>query len=199
MNEGVLKAVKDWCHGRFQAKGNYLTEVPKGYVTGTELEASFSENMGGAKIAQDAEGNWGLLTPGADAVTPFSSGGGEGIEGLEVLGFYANTSSGTGNIEYIFTDVEFNKNYKNILVIGTYYRSSASGTNVVTDITVAINNTIEILQTFLYQHSNYYYSVGGCLYGAVNEGEKLSFKINIKLTSTNTAIKYYSIAVIGLY
>lgn len=40
------------------------------------IDESFRENMGGAKIMQDAEGNWGLLTPGADAVVPFSKGGG---------------------------------------------------------------------------------------------------------------------------
>ena len=33
-----LKAIKDWCIGKFQPKGNYLTSIPNGYVTSTELE-----------------------------------------------------------------------------------------------------------------------------------------------------------------
>ena len=79
MSEGVLKAIKDWCLGKFQAKGNYLTEVPNGYVTEAKLTESFSENMSGAKIAQDAEGKWGLITPGSDVIMPFDSGNGKAI------------------------------------------------------------------------------------------------------------------------
>lgn len=47
------------------------------------IDQSFLENMNGAKIMQDAEGNWGLLTPGADTVTPFSSGGGGSLSEIE--------------------------------------------------------------------------------------------------------------------
>ena len=32
-----LKAIRDWCIGKFQPKGEYLTSIPSGYVTNTEL------------------------------------------------------------------------------------------------------------------------------------------------------------------
>lgn len=32
-----LKAIRDWCMGKFQPKGEYLTSIPAGYVTNTEL------------------------------------------------------------------------------------------------------------------------------------------------------------------
>lgn len=47
------------------------------------IDESFKENMSGAKIAQDAEGNWGLLAPGADTVVPFSKGGGGSLSEIE--------------------------------------------------------------------------------------------------------------------
>lgn len=66
-----------------------MVEVDLGQVRQAEtnvrelIDQSFLENMNGAKIMQDAEGNWGLLTPGADAVTPFSSGGGGSLSEIE--------------------------------------------------------------------------------------------------------------------
>ena len=29
MKGDILRAIKDWCTGKFQPKGNYLTEVPE--------------------------------------------------------------------------------------------------------------------------------------------------------------------------
>lgn len=112
MSSSVLEAIRDWCKGKFQPKGDYLTSVPEEYVTETELEsknyatkdeiisgtsgvtaeevegligASFLENMSGAKIAQDAEGNWGLLTPGADTVVPFLFSGSAIATDIDVM------------------------------------------------------------------------------------------------------------------
>lgn len=101
MSGAVLKAIKDWCNGKFQHKGDYLTEVPEGYVTESELEAKkyltqedippaetgmtetkvrelvnglFLDIMGGIRISQDAEGNWGYIIPKTDEVIPFDAG-----------------------------------------------------------------------------------------------------------------------------
>ena len=45
---------------------------------------------GGLVFGQDAEGNWGYMPPGADAVVPFKKGGGSGgggmFSGFTVLG-----------------------------------------------------------------------------------------------------------------
>ena len=98
MSSAILKAIRDWCIGKFQSKGNYLTEEDleaKKYVTKDEIPSSTAgvtadevkklidisalENMSGAKIAQDAEGNWGLIAPGTDVVMPFGSGTGKAI------------------------------------------------------------------------------------------------------------------------
>ncbi|MBD5461522.1 MAG: hypothetical protein HDR24_00455 [Lachnospiraceae bacterium] len=98
MSSAILKAIRDWSIGKFQSKGNYLTEEElkaKNYVTKDEIsseiigdiadevkrliDTSILENMSGAKIAQDAEGNWGLIAPGTDVVMPFGSGTGKAI------------------------------------------------------------------------------------------------------------------------
>lgn len=141
MSSSVLEAIRDWCKGKFQPKGDYLTSVPEEYVTETELEsknyatkdeiisgtsgvtaeevegligASFLENMSGAKIAQDAEGNWGLLTPGADTVIPFSSGAG-GISGnvkqLKYVGTYVT------NMPLTNLDITLDDDYKAIVAV----------------------------------------------------------------------------------
>ena len=39
----------------------------------TIIDTSFTENLSDVKIAQDAEGKWGYIPPGADAVIPFKS------------------------------------------------------------------------------------------------------------------------------
>ncbi len=42
MSSPNLKAIRDWCVEKFQAKGNYLTSVPEEYVTAAELEEKVS-------------------------------------------------------------------------------------------------------------------------------------------------------------
>lgn len=67
----VLRAIKDWCTEKFQAKGNYLTEVPEGYVTKEDLE---DFQPGGIRFGKDADGNPGIIVTdetGADTVSPF--------------------------------------------------------------------------------------------------------------------------------
>lgn len=66
-----------------------MVEVDLGQVRQAEtnvqelIDQSFLENMNGAKIMQDAEGKWGLLTPGADTVTPFFSGNSGSLSEIE--------------------------------------------------------------------------------------------------------------------
>ena len=52
----ILRAIKDWCTGRFQPKGDYLTEVPETYVTASSLNESY---LGGIRFGRDADGNPG--------------------------------------------------------------------------------------------------------------------------------------------
>lgn len=79
MSREILKAVKDWCMGKFQAKGDYLTSVPEEYVTNVKLADAFMKNMSGTKIAQNQEGNWGYIIPDTDVVVPFNSGSGKTV------------------------------------------------------------------------------------------------------------------------
>lgn len=105
-----------------------MVEVDLGQVRQEEtnvkklIDQSFFENMNGAKIMQDAEGNWGLLTPGADTVTPFSSGGGGGAGKIEVI-TCLNTSSSSSYVS-ISTNIVAQKKYKNILLLFTYIRGN---------------------------------------------------------------------------
>lgn len=52
------------------------------------IDESFLENMCGVKIAQDTEGNWGYIAPGADTVTPFN-GTAAIISGIHLAGISA--------------------------------------------------------------------------------------------------------------
>lgn len=96
-----------------------MVEVDLGKVRPEEtnvqelIDQSFLENMNGAKIMQDAEGKWGLLTPGADTVFPFFSGGG-GAGKMEVVACLNNSSSSASAI--IRANNITPKNYKNILL-----------------------------------------------------------------------------------
>lgn len=64
-------------------EGNFTTPNLRGRdgdgagLSAEEVEQAIFSNMNGAKIAQDTEGKWGYIPPGADAVVPFSSGSGE--------------------------------------------------------------------------------------------------------------------------
>lgn len=99
MSSAILKAIREWSIGKFQPKGNYLTEEKleaKNYATKDEIpsgtagvitdevekliNASILENMSGTKIAQDTEGNWGLIAPDTDVIMPFCSGTGKSID-----------------------------------------------------------------------------------------------------------------------
>ena len=90
MSNAVLKAIKDWCNGKFQAKGDYLTKVPEKYITDVELNNAMKEMvttekldnqyLGGIRLGKDESGNPGYYKydeeAGADTLVPFSKGGG---------------------------------------------------------------------------------------------------------------------------
>lgn len=144
MNNPVIEAIRDWCIGKFQPKGGYLTSVPEEYVTETELEsknyvtkdeitsgtsgvtaeevegligASFLENMGGAKIAQDAEGNWGYKAPGADTVVPFKGEGNGGDTKAEIIEQFSDISLACStSIQTLNHSIQLNKEYKHIFI-----------------------------------------------------------------------------------
>lgn len=64
------------------------------------IDESFVSNMGGAKIAQDSEGKWGYIPPGADAVIPFKGAAATGISFMELIGTYVSaTVLADGSIE----------------------------------------------------------------------------------------------------
>ena len=53
-----------------------------------------SDDNGGLKFAQDTEGNWGYITPGADTVNPFSSSNNEIIISGQLIAYtyYQNST-----------------------------------------------------------------------------------------------------------
>lgn len=59
-----LKAIRDWCIGKFQPKGNYLTSVPEKYITRDELNnqnyttMSAVEEKGYATMAEVEDKNY---------------------------------------------------------------------------------------------------------------------------------------------
>lgn len=64
MNKNILKAVRDWCIGKFQIKGDYLTQIPQGYVTVQELEEIILEMSAGFSFGYTEDGKPGFKEPG---------------------------------------------------------------------------------------------------------------------------------------
>lgn len=60
----------------------------EGYAADATVVAALSDSLGGLNFAQDAEGNWGYIPSGADAVIPFKNGWD--------FSEYAKVSSGQG-------------------------------------------------------------------------------------------------------
>ena len=232
MSAGVLKAVKDWCNNRFQSKGNYLTEVPDEYVTETKLaeknyatrdelpgdagmtaesvneliNSAFLENTCGAKIAQDAEGNWGLMAPGADTVVPFRSGNGEGsFEGFDVIGLGSSSSTqSTSIINGGFNTGALKRGYKKILFMTTFVRGNKLK-NYPRGLTYSINSsqsTYEIEENWNcdnFSDNEFAYYKMLLSNGAADEGMNISVNYSLELSQTDTTAKTFMQWVVGFY
>ena len=62
-----------------------------------------NDDNGGLKFAQDTEGNWGYITPGADTVNPFKTGDGTLIY-IDSIDMKDQVTSATKNINYNKTE-----------------------------------------------------------------------------------------------
>lgn len=122
MSNVILKAIKDWCNGKFQSKGEYLTAVPEGYVTTEDLKEF---HPGGVKLGVDENGNPGYYkydeSAGADTLVPFKSGGGGDF--LDLYGLHFNTTSYVSSYRYYN-----NGNLKKIKIVGTL-KANVTATN----------------------------------------------------------------------
>lgn len=67
----------------------------------TMIDTSFTENLSDVKIAQDAEGKWGYIPPGADAVIPFkANSGNNGIMSPLIINLeFSGTNASTGGLD----------------------------------------------------------------------------------------------------
>lgn len=108
MSNVILKAIKDWCNGKFQSKGEYLTAVPEGYVTTEDLKEF---HPGGVKLGVDENGNPGYYkydeSAGADTLVLFEGGNGLKIKEWVVTangGYEYNAESQTYSIVHTDTD-----------------------------------------------------------------------------------------------
>ena len=177
-------------------------DLGKVRMTDTELMEKIITANGGVRFGKDAEGRPGFIETdaetGEETVIPFGSGGGGGIEEFEVLNFTNSASTGSGSQQITLNNIAVDKNYKHILIVVAYYRPSVSY-NTVTDIEISqtAGSTLETLQMY-YTSKNLTWYMGCCLYGAVNEGENLSFKALFKTSNGNSNTKSYFIAAIGL-
>lgn len=123
MSNVILKAIKDWCNGKFQSKGEYLTAE--------DLEEF---HPGGVKLGVDENGNPGYYkydeSAGADTLVPFKYE--KGTEFWDLRGLHwSHTSYPPASSD---TYICYNKGkLKKIKVIGNlkgWVRSSGSKVNV---------------------------------------------------------------------
>ncbi len=200
MSREVLKAVKDWCMGKFQTKGNYLTSVPEEYVTTQQLE---NFHPGGIRLGKDEEGNCGYYkydeVAGADTFIPFSSVGG-GVGGIEVISCvgYTSTSTSIG----VNAVVTMQKEYKNILILCLYRRENKLK-NFPGALSISENtaNTYEIKE--IYTQDNFsdnvfdYYKMLFC--ERSENGAVISLSFSLSLKQTDSASKNIKILIAGIY
>ena len=109
------------------ASGNSLKTLIAGLKQAISLcntsITQLNDDTAGLKFAQDAEGNWGYIIPGADTVNPFKSG--ESISGfniyIDVLIYGRHDGHGptTINTSLVLT-------YQDGAFIQTYYTGNAS-------------------------------------------------------------------------
>ncbi len=100
MSNVILKAIKDWCNGKFQSKGEYLTAE--------DLEGF---HPGGVKLGMDENGNPGYYkydeSAGADTLVLFEGGNGLKIKEWVVTangGYEYNAESQTYSIVHTDKD-----------------------------------------------------------------------------------------------
>lgn len=182
-----------------------MVEVDLGKVRPEEtnvqelIDQSFLENMNGAKIMQDAEGKWGLLTPGADTVFPFFSGGG-GAGKMEVVACLNNSSSSASAI--IRANNITPKNYKNILLLFSYIRGNMlkNFPNVLS-VSKDAANTYEMEE--IYVQDNFsanvfcYYKMFLC--NGAEKDTTINLNFSLSLKQTDSTYKDVNVWIIGIY
>ncbi|GFI02305.1 hypothetical protein IMSAGC005_01133 [Lachnospiraceae bacterium] len=196
----ILRAIKDWCTGRFQPKGDYLTEVPETYVTASSLNESY---LGGIRFGRDADGNPGYYKhdeeAGADTVIPFNIGSEDGIKEIDIIfGGNSSSSSNASSVSnYFGTSALTNKEYKNLLALGIYTRANSSyntpANMLVTDqnkIAESIGQSSLSLGSFL--------MAGYQLLGRTEQGKPLRFYVNTQITNPNSNSKNLYFVLLGL-
>lgn len=182
-----------------------MVEVDLGKVRPEEtnvqelIDQSFLENMNGAKIMQDAEGKWGLLTPGADTVTPFSSGSGGGGN-FEIIACL-NTSSSSTYVS-ISTNNVTQREYKNILFLCSYSRGNKlKNFPDILSISKGAVNTYEIKE--MYSQDNFsdntfcYYKMLFCV--GSEKGMVINLNFSLSLKQADSASKNITVWIIGIY
>lgn len=203
MSREVLKAVKDWCMGKFQAKGNYLTSVPEEYVTTQQLENFYP---GGIRFGKDEEGNCGYYkydeAAGADTFIPFSMSSGESYSGIDILSLtYLSTTSTVpyGNLHVN----SVNKKYKKILFLCIFTRGNTLK-NYLDTMTVTVRNT----NTYNFEEawaSDNFQENAFCYYkmflgsNEANEGDVIHIDYSVSLKQSDSSTKYLYNLVFGIY
>ncbi|MDE5910262.1 MAG: hypothetical protein K2H52_16220 [Lachnospiraceae bacterium] len=196
----ILRAIKDWCIGRFQPKGDYLTEVPENYVTTSNLNESY---LGGIRFGRDADGNPGYYKhdeeAGADTVIPFNIGSEDGIKEIDIIfgSNYSSSSNAASVSNYFGTSELNNKEYKNLLALGIYTRTNSSY-NTPTNTLVTDQNKIaeSIGQGSLSLGS--FLMAGYQLLGKTEQGKPLRFYVNTQITNPNSNSKALYFVLLGL-
>lgn len=203
MSREVLKAVKDWCMGKFQAKGDYLTGVPEEYVTTQQLE---NFHPGGIRLGKDEEGNCGYYkydeAAGADTFIPFSMSSGEGYSGIDILSdTYTSTTSGVPYGNFHVNGV--NKKYKKVLFLCLYTRGNLLK-NYLDKMTITINsaNTYNFEETWSKDNSQEnvfcYYKMFLCS-NETNESDVIHLNYSVYLKQSDSTAKHLHSLVFGIY
>ncbi len=184
------------------------TDLGKIKMTDAELLDFILQCNGGVRLGKDADGNPGYVVTdadtGADTVVPFSSGGGAGFEGGDILTFSGTSSTSTATLLSTSISATTGKDYKKILVLAIYVK--ADSYNELTDLEIFSTSSAtydpkeEWNCNNLSSNNRYlYYAVMASLRGEVKSGEKLYYMVRASLSSTATTSKYIMGAIIGFY
>lgn len=67
MSREALRAIKDWCAGKFQEKGDYLTQIPE-----DKINKIISEKLNGFSFGYTEDGKPGFKDPNGDKFIAFN-------------------------------------------------------------------------------------------------------------------------------
>ncbi len=191
-----------------------MAELDLGKVTKTdsEINALISAYNGGVRFGKDSDGKPGYIVAdpdtGADTVIPFSSGGGGGsLSEIELIdntyGYWSNSSTTYGFIIGSSSGKTLSKDYKNLIVVGTKFKTKYVNNDYITNVGItSYNSTFTYIPEVISSAGNLTfagaYASSVYLLNGATSGQTVCLKISLSLSNTTSTDKLYQFSLYGI-